>query len=106
MTIQNYALVNRQTHLVERIVYWDGVSELYINDYSGQLIGRYDLILCVDQAVGSWAWDETAKIWFMNYTVGETPPVGFEWDGTRFTNPNPKPDIIPTDSDTSGTIPF
>lgn len=106
MTIENYALINRQTNIVERIVYWDGVSDLHINDYEGQLIGRYDLIRITNQEVGTWFWNESTKTWDMVYNTGELPVIGFIWDGTRFTNPNPKPDIIPTDSDTSGTIPF
>ncbi len=106
MTIDNYALVNRQTSIVERIVYWDGISDLHINDYEGQLIGRYDLIKITDQEVGSWFWDESSQTWSMIYRSGELPVVGFVWDGSRFTNPNPQPSLTPTNSSTSGTVPF
>jgi len=104
--INNYALINKATHRVERIVYWDGESELLINDYPGQLIGKYDLILIDNQEVGTWFYFEETETWSLVYRTGEVPPINFIWDGTRFTNPAPQPDIQPTNSSTSGTIPF
>lgn len=87
--IKNYALVNTISNLVEKIVYWDGISDIVIYD----LPESYELILIEDKP--ALVWDQisgTDSIGLVE-KIGLGSP-GMTWDGIKFSQDQNNPPVI------------
>lgn len=76
---KNYALVNLDTNIVEKVVYWDGVSPITINDAPPQ----YQIILIEDKPSLVWDCNFDTKEQFLTEKIGLGSP-GMIWDGVKF----------------------
>jgi len=94
--IKNYALVNKDTNLVEKIVYWDGISNIVIYD----LPESYELILIEDKLSMVWGKIPNSDQIGLVETVGRGSQ-GMIWNGEYFsqdpTNP-PELTLIKADN--------
>ena len=80
--INNYALINKTNNTVEKLVYWDGQSEITIND----LPEEYELIFAEDKVAKIWDYDSTNKDFTLIDKIGLVCS-GMLWDGSTFSMP-------------------
>ncbi len=87
--IKNYALVNITTNLVEKIVYWDGVSDIVIYD----LPEHYELILIEDKPAMVWDKVSGSNEIKLVEVIGRGSQ-GMTWDGTKFSQDKNNPPVV------------
>ena len=73
----NYALVNKQTKLVDNIVEWDGDLETW------QPPKTHEAIFTADKVTIGWVWNPETNDYEQVQTVGNVH-FGETWDGTKF----------------------
>jgi hypothetical protein len=90
-----YALVNKQTKLVENIVEWDG------NTTTWQPHETYEAITTADKPTVVWAMNEAGDDYDQVETIGNGG-IGKTWDGTKFVQVD-KPELFkkPTNEEQS-----
>jgi uncharacterized protein YfaT (DUF1175 family) len=87
--IKNYALVNTNTSLVEKIIYWDGVSDIVIYDLPEQ----YKLILIEDKPAMVWDKAPESNEIKLVEVIGRVSQ-GMTWDGTKFNQDKNNPPVV------------
>jgi len=99
--LKNYALVNSDTGYVEKLVYWDGVSEITIYD----LPTNYELVLISEKPCMVWSYDFDTNTAIM---VEKFDLVwqGMLWTGTMFTQEEKDKPVPTEEPPTTGVEPF